>query len=126
MLRISDCRLRDEVFSHVDLDGTVRHFNATKMLEACYYKAVPCELITAQMDLPFVDFILKNRGVERYKLDRLCEPFLSIPLLFADFPNTSLLVDGHHRYVRLAQRGDTEYHAFTVPDGYWQKFLIDM
>lgn len=126
MLRPGDCAYFDDIFTHVDVDGTVRHFNATKMRRAVEKGDILLDAMEVAIDPSFAEFILLNRGIEEPKVRRLCEPYLSAPLLHVEFPDTVLLVDGHHRYVRLYREGRAYYNAYIVKGGHWQQFLVDI
>lgn len=128
-MNFCDCLPMDEVFTHISDDGTVRHFNPSAM-----YRAVPklliegrVQRIRAEMDLGFVDFILRRRGVESPKLSRMKEPYLSIPIIGAEMADgTVLTVDGHHRLVVLARKDVKTYEMFLFPQKEWEAFLVDM
>lgn len=124
-MKFAHCGDRDEIFTHEDDDGTVRHFNATRMLQFARSKSVVercnIELVEAQ-----VEFIKRSRGIERPKVDRLIEPYLSQPILFIEFePGIHLTVDGHHRIVRNWEDGKRVIHAYRFPFGVWQPFLVE-
>jgi hypothetical protein len=122
---ISDCKITDEVFTHIDHDGTVRHFNASAMLRSAkrYVESGKCEAMTAHLDQQFARFALEQRGIEQWKLDRLEEPYLSAPIISVQWKDGSVLtVDGHHRYVKKAQRGNTEVRMLLFKE--WDEFLV--
>lgn len=125
----SECLFMDEVFTHIAEDGTVRHFNASAML-----RAVPSLLasgkithIQVAMDKEFVEFIIQRRGVKRAKLEKLCEPHLSKPVIGVEGKDgTVLTVDGHHRIVVLDSLGAEDYGMYLFPLGTWDAFLVDI
>lgn len=118
-MRMRDCRPTDEVFTHIDSVSMVaRHINASAMLRDAprRIKEGKAQVITAEFDALFIQFIREHRGLEQGKLDRLVEPFLSIPILgFWMDDDTMLTVDGHHRLVRLFDAGE-EYYTAVVFD----------
>ena len=111
-MRMQDCALIDEVFTHVDDDGTTTHYNATQAMAAApaLIEAGKVEFIETDIDMDFVKFIREKRGVEQFKVDRLTEQYLNIPCLGIWMDDGSCLtIDGHHRIVRLAADGHTTY-----------------
>jgi len=79
MLRPGDCAYFDEIFTHVDVDGVVRHFNATKMRRAVEKGDILFDAMEVAIDPSFAEFIRLYRGIEEPKVRRLCEPYLSAP-----------------------------------------------
>lgn len=125
-MQLEECLLTDEIFTHIADNGIVRNFNASAMFRK--WQKTPCvRLIECEMDPEFVAFIRERRGVEQGKLDRLREPFLSIPVVGVEFPDGSTLtVDGHHRLVRLHERGDKTYRMIHFPLGTWGDFIVEV
>lgn len=125
-MQLEECLLTDEVFTHIADNEIVRNFNASAMFRA--WENVPrVRLIECVMDHDFVAFIKERRGVEQAKIDRLKEPYLSIPVIGVEFPDGSTLtVDGHHRLVRLAERGDKTYRMIHFPLGTWGNFIVEV
>lgn len=128
-MRMRDCLPTDEILTHVDPDdGTVRHINASAMArhvpegrEAGYVS-----LITAAMDREFMEkVVIPHRGTEQWKLDRLCEPYISTPILGVKIAGgTVLTVDGHHRLVRLYKQNAPTYDMYVYEEGAWERFVI--
>ena len=129
-MRITECLPLDEIFTHIDEDdGTVRHINASAMARAVasLLSAGRVTQIDVWMDPEFVEYTRNRRGLEEWKLKRLCEPYLSRPLIGIDWPDGSvLLVDGHHRLVTLADKGLETYSMYRFPIGEWEVFLVEM
>ena len=130
-MKVTDCLPMDEIFIHTNPDdGKVMSINASAMFRDAkrHLEEGNAEIIEADTDLTFVEFIKTDRGVEQWKLDRLEEPYLSIPAIgiWMDKAEGSLLtVDGHHRMVRWAERGDPTYKvlAFTMEAA--QEYILD-
>ncbi len=127
---IAECLPFDELFTHIeDETGKVRHFNPSAM-----YRALPellpegrVKAITAELDKGFVSHILAKCGVEDEKLGRMKDPYLHVPVIGVDMEDgTVLMVDGHHRLVVLAARGEETYRMYLFPIGVWERFLVDM
>lgn len=124
-MKFSECRPLDEIFSHDPGDEPVRHFNATRMAEAAPGLIV-VEKVVVGIDQKHADFIRENRGIERWKLDRLKEPYLSRPLvLVKEADGTHTTVDGNHRFVKLVELGKDRTAAYIFPFGTWEQFLIE-
>lgn len=126
-MKMSQCRPTDELFTHISDDGLVRHFNASAMARCMDVMVLnkDAELVIAEMDPEFVTFIKERRGVEPWKVSRLKEPFLSLPLIGACMEDGSVLtVDGHHRMVVLHSMKRTSYPIYLVRLGAWAPFLV--
>ena len=128
-MKSADCRISDEVFTHID-DGTgeVRHFNASAMQRAApaFAKTGRVALLTVAIDPEFISFVLRVRGIERPRVERLAEPYLSMPILGADMDDGSVLtVDGHHRLVALYERGVATYEIYIFKKEDWLPFIVE-
>lgn len=124
-----DCDICDEIFTHIDeRTGLVRNFNATKMQQAAEFllTAGRIALICVAMDRPFIRYMRTHRGLEEWKLQRLVEPYLSIPIIGAELrsENSVLTVDGHHRLSVLESRGDETYMMYLFPEDVWTGYLL--
>lgn len=124
-MKITDCSLWDEIFTHVDPDtGQVRHFNATAMY---VYATVAghIEKLTLPLNDQIVEFVKRERGIEQPRVKRLKEPYLSRPIVAVHMADGSTLtVDGHHRIVRRWADGLTEVDAYCYQVGEWDDFLV--
>lgn len=126
-MKLHECDNLDEIFTHVDEDEakTVRHFNATKMLDFARQNQ-SVDRLNIALDEAQIEFIKRNRGIERPKVDRLVEPYLSSPIIVIEFePDIHLVVDGHHRLVRLWEDGRTSVHAYYFEYDTWTPFLVE-
>ncbi len=127
-MKCENCRPLDEVFTHVDEDGVVRHINASAMLRDAEkaIKAGFAEVVETYIEADFIDVILTKRGVEKEKLDRLCEPYLSMPCIGIWWHDGSVLtVDGHHRLVRWCARGDKTYLILIYANEQLENYCIE-
>lgn len=124
-MKFKDCNALDEIFSHDPGEGKpIRHFNATKMF--IWAHAIPgVEHCTINLDKSHAAFIHRMRGIEQWKLDRLKEPYLSLPLIIIEDEGGHVTVDGNHRYVKLVEMGREATTAFIFPKGTWENFLIE-
>lgn len=127
-MRLRDCGMGDEIFTHIDDDTReIRHFNATRlardagMLVAAGYAS----LYTVPMDHEFIALVEKYRGIEEWKVARLCDPYLSAPVLGVEMEDGQVLtVDGHHRLVRHAREGREMYGMYVICAGRWLEYLV--
>lgn len=124
-MKLADCNPFDEVFSWEDPDTKVlKHFNATMMGRYAVEHRFP--VVEFEMTQEVVNFIKKFRGTEQWKLDRLKEPYLSLPVIMLDCDDgTQLCVDGHHRILRRWAAGVKLVDAYVFPNGEWSQFVIE-
>lgn len=127
-MKVKDCGTMDEIFTHIDEDThEVRHFNATAMSAAAEFLVTTgqVDFLTVAIDHEFVDFVKNRRGVEDWKIKRLCEPHLSKPIVGALMRDGSVLtVDGHHRMIRWADAGKETYEIYVFHTDTWQGYLV--
>lgn len=128
-MRVADCHLMDEIFTHIDPDdGTVRHFNATAVMREAtsLMQAGSAHILTTLIEEDFVRLVKAERGIEQWKVDRLSMQQLVTPLVGVLMPDDSvLLIDGHHRMVALHTLGASTYQIFIVGKGAWGSFLVE-
>jgi hypothetical protein len=133
--------VQGEVFTHVDADGTTRVFDVSGMLEhamrvvdeatadhpAAALERAGIEAINAVMDPAHAEYVLRDCGIEDWKLERLCRPYLGWPALAVELPDrTTLQVDGHHRLIRWWRAGRESYPLLRFRLGAWERFLLDV
>jgi hypothetical protein len=126
-MKYVDCHLADQIYTHIDpTDGTVRHFNASAMIDACKTGHCPFKRLIIPIEPLFVQLCLEQRGIEPHRLVRLTTEQLDDPILGARFPDgTTLTVDGHHRYVRRYQLNHKTITMWVMFPLHWKRFLID-
>lgn len=128
-MKFENCQPLDEIFTHVGDDGKVMHINVTEMqryINRAVDRPAGVIAVLVEVELGFAQFIRRRRGVEQWKLDRLHGMWLERPLIGVGLPDgTTLTVDGHHRYVRLAEMGRTELKYFLFALGSWERFLVE-
>ena len=137
---------RVQIFTHIDpTNGAIRHFNATAMLEyaMCHHAAgLPgwppgIDLIRAPMDEETITLFLTQRGVEVEYLKHLMaelkrdpermSPILGTPMIaIHDWDDTTLTVDGHHRFAVWVAIKMEDYPIARFRQGAWSRFLIDL
>lgn len=114
-----------KIFTYHNPDTRVLQlFNATQMLQYAI-KSGKIERFEVPLSASWIDYCRKYRGIEQPRLDRLREPYLSIPAVFVALPDgTHLAVDGHHRMVKRFELGydSIEGYVFTLIQA--QRFLV--
>lgn len=123
----------EEVFTHKDDDGEIRHFPVRQMFKlAIEMIGKTPEIIAANFPLmPDVGkHIKKNMGIEKDRVRRLKEPYLSKPMigvLWGDNPTDPVtIIDGNHRYIRLLKEGRVSADIFIFKKSLWQQMLIPL
>lgn len=124
-IHVSRMGIREQVFTHKAEDGTLRHFAADRLFRYCV--GTGHEIVLVEIEPGYNMVIREKRGIEQHRLDRLTDDMLLLPVLYAMdvTPGTGLLIDGHHRYVRVAERGDTVIPAFVTQPKLWSRFLVE-
>lgn len=129
-LEIND---KDEVFTHQDDDGTIRHFPAGAMFRFAEKHAITTSMIRCvkvAITQNQVDFIRKNMGIEQERLDRLVEPYLSQPavaiLWGGDRGGSVTYIDGNHRIVKLWENGIKEIKTYIYVRQLWEQTLVTL
>lgn len=126
MTTLDDLLKTDEIFTHIDEDaGITRHFNATSMARFAE-AAMRLRYIEIPLDAELAEYVRGHRGIEQWKLDRLCEPYLSRPIVAVQFSadDSVLPIDGNHRIVRRFELGLKTVRAVVFPEGEWERFLL--
>ena len=124
-MKIEECADTDQIFTH-EVDGKVRHFNATKMYDWAVANPENVDKVLFPLDAAHVEFIKNNAGVEEAKIDRLAYPWLGMPIVAIEFePGFILIVDGNHRFVKLFNDGEKQIKAFVFQMGTWEPFLLE-
>lgn len=73
----------------------------------------------------FVEWAKKQGGVEMDRVEKMCAPYLHERVIaITEESGANLLVDGHHRMVRLFMDGVFEAKAYCIPFGQWEQFLL--
>jgi hypothetical protein len=103
--------LHHEIFEHVDELGVHRFFDVTELrpyaVEYAERLCCPIEVIARHVE--------QRGGIEEWKVLRLREPYLSVPVLSLLWHDGStLILDGNHRLVRLWRDGVKEFNTYRV------------
>jgi len=84
---------------------------------------------TLPLDLEVAAYLRSNSGIEDPRLQRLVNPYLQRPAIAISWgilngSDEITIVDGNHRYVKKAERGDRHMNAFVFRRGLWEEFLL--
>lgn len=131
-MKMAQCFPTDEIFTHIEeSEGgieIVHHINASAMFReaSSAIERGIAEVVETFFEPEFVEFIRERRGVEQHKIDRLCEPYLSMPCLGFWMPDGSCLtVDGHHRIVKNFEAGEKTYKIVVFDYEFLDYFCVD-
>lgn len=122
-----DVKWPQQVFTHLDDDGTSRTFLVETMLDFVKNYPTCADLVAgkAPIDSDIANYLRKNAGIEKHRIDRLVEPYSSIPIIGILWPEgTTLIVDGNHRIVRAYEDGKKELNCILFKFPFWQNFMI--
>lgn len=128
---MSQCIPTDEIFTHIEeVNGleVVRLINASAMFREAgsAISSGVASVVETFFEEEFVSFIREKRGVEQHKIDRLCEPYLSMPCLGFWMPDGSCLtVDGHHRIVKNFENGEKTYKIVVFDYEFLPYFCVE-
>lgn len=132
MLKMSDVDANEECFTHI-YEGVATMFAVAQMKKSPEYLAL--EIFETPVELKFAEWVIKNRGVEQHRLDRITvQDLLAYPVTYCIFPTpeslgggfSHLLVDGSHRYVKASQLGFNTLFGRVVPENLWRKFQVEV
>lgn len=123
-----ECMPSDELFTHTDPDGTVRHFNTTAMAAGIRDKLLAPTYNRVDLKPPFVEHVRKNHGVEKEGVARILHDNerLAIPVFFCHMEDGKfqLLVDGAHRVVARWERGLKWVDGLFFTEEQWTPYLV--
>ena len=124
-LHVSRISNTEQIFTHEDVDGTLRHFAVERLFN--YMKGLSFEVFDVVLEHAYVDVILQKRGVEDHRLKRLTPEQLMVPVLYLEgvTPGTHLLADGHHRYVVHSILGSRYIPSYIAPPKLWTRFMVN-
>jgi hypothetical protein len=121
------------IFTHVDNEGTVRHFATARMEKAAIDRGMPIHSV--QTNFETWNMVRLNNGIEQHRLNRITPQICLKPTLWVELPGrpcngahcTAIIVDGSHRYVyAFGVLGWKEIPAHVFPVGTWEEFLVDV
>lgn len=116
-----------QVFSHQDLEGCWRHFDITKLKSLIEENPTLCRLDECALLKDQVLFVMRNHGIEPEHITKITPADIERPGILADLPDdTSILVDGNHRYVARFLRQDNTMSMWRVPEQVWKRCLVLM
>lgn len=128
-MKLKDCRITDQIFTHIDPQGVVRHFNASAIWRALFRKDLlgKAHLNDVQITEDLVKFIESNHGIEREHIEKrlTAKDVDDIGVLLACFPDdTQCMIDGNHRFVKAHRLGRTTIKAMWIDPEGWEPYLV--
>ena len=137
--------IKVQVFTHVDpVTQKVTHFDASAMYSyaTCHFVAnLPgtppgIDLIKVAMEQDHIDLVLTKRGIEfghvmrllgESKVDPRKAFELATPMIAVHMDDdTTLTVDGHHRFAVWAFLKMTHYRILRFRKGTWKGFVLEL
>lgn len=125
-----------EIFTHLEKDTNIaRTFLVETMLEfALRYAGDPLFdqlLVCARVPLKreVAAYLRTNQGIEEDRLARLRDPYLDAPIMAISWgleegADNITVIDGNHRYVKKAERGDESINVFIFRQDLWEQFIL--
>lgn len=116
----------DQLFSHKDTEGTYRHFHI-RTLKALVTTNLCCPIVRMDITPDQVAICRQYHGIEEAYLNRMPLRFVDEPGLICMFKDdTTLLVDGNHRFVYRGDNGYPYMSFYVIPEEVWRNCLLDM
>lgn len=123
-IAFGEMRRGEVVFTHLEA-GVQTVYAVSRIERALETREGWGRLARVPVEAEFAGWLRDNRGVEQWRVERLHERALRSPLLFAEQPDGShLLIDGTHRYVALAERGERSTLAWLLTPREWREFTV--
>lgn len=119
------------IYTFVANDGTNVRIHATKLREHCL--ALSYKSVLVPVDVPLARSFVRDNVVDMCRVTQLTDENLREPIILCKteafgknhpvIPDT-LLVDGHHRFVRNAMDGQRIIAAWLLEFYQWSPFMI--
>ena len=124
MLSMFDLPLDEAVYTFVTHEGEPTHIAASSLLAAA--KASGMRTTYCELGGTLVKALERNDlGVEIEHALKLVDAALEVPLLVCEWGERDhIIADGAHRLWRRWKRGDTNFHAYVIPEPVWRMFTI--
>lgn len=122
---------KEEIFTHKDDDGTIRHFPSGAMNRIALEYAGKTDQISCVV-IPLcdkvADHIRKNMGIEQSRIDRLVPPYIDMPIIgiLWEDDKSLTIIDGNHRYLKLIEMGRKEIRVFAFKQELWEQMLLPL
>lgn len=124
---------KDECFTYHDGDNDTYHTFLVGLMTRFFSEYPTCsEIIYTKIDIKGENYnhAINNMGIERDRVKRLKEPYLSRPAICvewpaADGPNDVILIDGNHRLVKYYEMGVQKINVVIFKNPFWQQFTLD-
>ena len=114
-----------DVFQHIDVDGTVRIFSLLFLRKSIRKYPHRWRLTELPIDDAQAQYVIENRGVDEARAKTLPLSVINDPGIALIWPDGSLLtVDGNHRLVRRVALGMRSMAFWTAQEPVWRGSLI--
>lgn len=120
-----------ESFTHKGPDGIMRVFATCLMNDFIDKAGKDCAWLQFIKYFPLdkfnEDYLRTNAGIEQDRIDRLCDPYLSRPIIAAgfDYPHV-VIVDGNHRIMKFKELKRKAISLYIFLPQLWTQFLLDL
>lgn len=117
----------EKIFTHQDNDTGKQTVIAVERLIA-YLKEQDTEVVKVLLDYEYGFWLPNARGMEPHRIKSLLLVTSLEPVVFCkqeDDKDSSVLVDGTHRYFTSCLNQSTYIPAYVVPRAVWEEFVID-
>jgi len=102
-------------------------FNASYALRLIEAKQIKHTLEYCLIHQQLITQIEHHAGVEQKHLSTLKDSDLAKPVIVIIWPDgDGTVIDGNHRLLARARRGDKDFPAYIIPAPHWEKILIDI
>lgn len=119
---------QQEMFTHSDDYDTLRMFLIGEMNRFIIEFPRCTDLLFHKMKIKkrVVKHINDNMGIEKKRLRRLKEPYLSVPCIgiLWEGGNRMTIVDGNHRIVKLDKQNKSFVNVVVFKYPFWENFLL--
>lgn len=127
-MRMQDLTASDEVFTSIGRDKRQTSYAVSKLYEHCVEEGLPISEIPVEPEQAI--YAIDARGIEKSRLSALLDPLHAEwaikPILLVHAPDDEwLMVDGSHRFVAAAVRGQPTIRCYKVPWVIAVQFVIE-
>ena len=115
----------EEVFTHIDDDGTIRHFAPALIRKIATELSI--QPVTINVEKSAALHAKRYCGVEKQRVKKLTHDDLTRPIIVIEYSDTEhMLIDGHHRYYFAWKQFVKTIPAFIIRKKLWERCLLNM
>lgn len=133
-MKLSQCGLRDEIFSFVsEVTGQEFHWNTTKVQEAMVAGLIE-PIVSLYVDITEADYlhVSQKNGIEEHHLAAITPERMKVPIIIAEFPPdendphpSHVVIDGNHRLVKRYRDGGRRIGAAVFDVETLKPYLVE-